>query len=469
MIADDWSSGGVRIMHLAPFDLCRTADDQVFRVDVGHVAGSIEIRFWVAQKGVRPVALETIEFRLGDGGTWTPTIGKMETGVSHETNGSWKYWRALIPVEAKEWHRIKGSTLSSVVVMPAGSVRSEMKLDPRATLLFDQALACIESMGLAPKVPQPVVDSELEPPSEAPVNGTSAEQGIVITRTITENRSDTTCTGLEAQEFAPSLLQPQVQTTIRTIEARPPDIKNGTRAELIALDRERVDSLCKIVEARNQEINTLYDRNKWLTETINQRSMAIGRLRCDSTQQAASHARMAGQPQNGWSDRCKVITEKPVQFGGTSVLTMLHAFSDPLELDTFRIITTRTAEGLRHELRITMGAGVPPHREQLFALALAGVADPTTEPDEELELLRVQHALSPASFSLHPVSSNEWIRSNDRDDLGLYYDASVEEVKNIFEDPTSIGFTFQSDPQQRKTLVFDKRTGRIVNVDPLNP
>ncbi len=75
----------------------------------------------------------------------------------------------------------------------------------------------------------------------------------------------------------------------------------------------------------------------------------------------------------------------------------MHPFSDPVQLDTFTVISTvQVAGGFKHELFIRTATGAK-YREELFAAPLVGV-QPAKERSEELELLRVRMALSPDAF-----------------------------------------------------------------------
>ncbi len=162
----------------------------------------------------------------------------------------------------------------------------------------------------------------------------------------------------------------------------------------------------------------------------------------------------------------KVITEHPEDFAAVSVYTLLHEFSTPFALDTFRVVTRHgPMGGLKHELWISTLTGAT-YREELYPVPLEGASDAGRTTGEEMEMLRVRMALAPGAFQPNPISVDDWRLSGARAGRDLLYDLSIAEFDSVFFEKPAIGFRFQSDAETRRELVYSSTLRRIVNVAP---
>ncbi|MBK6629491.1 MAG: hypothetical protein IPG35_18205 [Flavobacteriales bacterium] len=161
-----------------------------------------------------------------------------------------------------------------------------------------------------------------------------------------------------------------------------------------------------------------------------------------------------------------VISERPERFTAQRVYTVLHEFSTPFALDTFRVITRTTVGGaMKHELWISTASGIN-YREEFYPVPLEGTRDGALGNGEEVEMLRVRMALAPGVFRPDPISVDDWRLSSSRAGRDLLYDLTVEEFETVFLEKPAIGFHFQSDPETRRELVYSNTLRRIVNVAP---
>lgn len=161
-----------------------------------------------------------------------------------------------------------------------------------------------------------------------------------------------------------------------------------------------------------------------------------------------------------------VISERPERFAAHRVYTVLHEFSTPSALDTFRVITRMASGGaMKHELWIGTASGVS-YREEFYPVPLEGTRDGVQDVGEEMEMLRVRMALAPGAFQPNPISVDDWRLSGARAGRDLLYDLSIAEFDSVFMEKPAIGFQFQSDAETRRELVYSNTLRRIVNVAP---
>ena len=230
----------------------------------------------------------------------------------------------------------------------------------------------------------------------------------------------------------------------------------------LAHETARADSVAEVAERSMEQVRGLEKQQRDLLGEIDQRDARIEDLgvKMDSL----SNRPAAGNTTDAL--RYKPLTEDPSRFSAISVYTVLHVFSDPTRLDTFRVVTTRAPNGgLRHELRIrTVGGKI--YREELYDVPLEGFMTSTSD-DEELEMLRVRMAISPGAFLTAPVSQNDWQLSDQRGSRDLVYrDIPKEDFARVFADAPPVGIRFQSDEGTEKVLVYSRSLDRIVNIKP---
>lgn len=235
----------------------------------------------------------------------------------------------------------------------------------------------------------------------------------------------------------------------------------GTLKARLIKESARADSLAERAQVLESES----------VRKANERDELIGDVRSRDEEVERLTARLDSMSRNDGGNqqvglRYRPMSEDPSRFNANAVYTILHAFSDPTALDTFRVVTTTAANGgMRHELRISTAQGNM-HRQSIHAVPLTTTTHSGTRADAELELLRVRMTLAPGAFVMQPISANDWRLSEERDARDLFYNLSKEQFSAVFRERPAVGFRFHSDEQTVETLVYSRALERIVNVNP---
>jgi len=150
-----------------------------------------------------------------------------------------------------------------------------------------------------------------------------------------------------------------------------------------------------------------------------------------------------------------------------SVMAVLHAFSDPMELDTFKIITT-TAKPPSHVLEIVSHGGVLLFKEEILPSGFDQTEPGLEERQLELDRLRSEAILGPWSFG-RPMDMELYRLFIDRANNGTTFEVTEAEVLALLADPGAVTFSYYADPDQRRVLTYSRSTSRLVNLVPLYP
>ncbi|MCW5900025.1 MAG: hypothetical protein KIT10_12220 [Flavobacteriales bacterium] len=242
-------------------------------------------------------------------------------------------------------------------------------------------------------------------------------------------------------------------------------IRIGSRQAIMDAYERRVDSLVKEMLSTRQFIITSAFRDDELVEWIHRDHAVIVSMQEELRSQKSATATSSSNAREAAAQRAIIIQELPSFFGATSVYTMLRPFSDLVDLDTFRVLTFDERGGYRHVLRITT-AGENRYEEEILPLSIMEGGAESRCNDLEIELLRVRMALSPGAFVRDPVNSTILERSENRDRLDLPFSIGQQDFRDLFEERPFVGCRFQSDPETWRTLVYSRRLGRIVNIEP---
>lgn len=242
-------------------------------------------------------------------------------------------------------------------------------------------------------------------------------------------------------------------------------IRIGNRQAIMDTYERRVDSLVKVMESAREYMIASAFRDDELVERIHRDHATIVAMQEELRQLKSATATASINARDAAAQRAIIIREIPSFFGATSVYTMLRPFSDLVALDTFRVITIEERGVFRHVLRITT-VGENRYEEEMLPLSIIDGSTESRCNDLELELLRVRMALSQEAFVRDPMSSTLLERSENRERLDLPFTIGQQDFRDLFEERPFVGFRFQSDPETRRTLVYSKRLGRIVNIEP---
>lgn len=243
--------------------------------------------------------------------------------------------------------------------------------------------------------------------------------------------------------------------------AKPP--AGGTRGKgsirsQLAWQTIRADSLEQEVAAKQAATQQLEVQQTELRAEIERQK----RLTEQAEKETDSLRSQAPEP---ITPQFSVLHENVYRFNAIAVYTVLHPFSTPLQLDTFRVVTTiPPGGGYKHELQIATVNGNL-YKEEFYALPLPGVT-PGPTADEERELLRVRMALAPDAFLPEPVSDAALALSEAREARDLVFQLTKEQFKKVLQDHPPVGFRFQSDERTTKVLVYSPSLDRIVNIQP---
>lgn len=242
-------------------------------------------------------------------------------------------------------------------------------------------------------------------------------------------------------------------------------IRVGNRQAIMDAYERRVDSLVKVMGSAREFMIAAVFRDDELVERIHRDQATIVAMQEELRQMKNATTATSINSREVAAQRAIIIRELPSFFGASSVYTMLRPFSDPVELDTFRVITIEERGVFRHVLRITT-VGENRYEEEILPLSIMDGNAESRCRGLELELLRVRMALSQDAFVRDPVNSTLLERSENRERLDLPFSIGQQEFRDLFEERPFVGFRFQSDPETRRMLVYSQRLGRIVNIEP---
>jgi hypothetical protein len=153
--------------------------------------------------------------------------------------------------------------------------------------------------------------------------------------------------------------------------------------------------------------------------------------------------------------------------GERSAMAVLHAFSDPLELDTFKIITT-TAQPPAYILEIVAHSGRLLFKEEILPSGFERAARGAEQLQLELDRLRAQSILGPWSFG-KAMPTELYLRSFEREKNGLVFAVSKEEAADMMQDPDAVTFSYSAEPDVPRLLTYSKAQGRLVDLMPSFP
>lgn len=157
----------------------------------------------------------------------------------------------------------------------------------------------------------------------------------------------------------------------------------------------------------------------------------------------------------------------PLRPGQRAISAVLHAFSDPLHLDTFKIITSAT-EPPTYVLEIVAHSGRLLFKEEILPSGFEQAKPGDEKRQMELDRLRAESILGPWSFG-RPMPMDLYRLFIDRKNNGVVFEVTEAEVQALFADPGSVTFSYFADPDQRRLLSYSRSTSRLVNLVPLYP
>jgi hypothetical protein len=152
--------------------------------------------------------------------------------------------------------------------------------------------------------------------------------------------------------------------------------------------------------------------------------------------------------------------------GQQAAMAVLHPFSDPYQLDTFKIVTMAGASPA-YFLEIITHDGRLLYKEELLPSGFEGVG--STDPRQlELDRLRAERILGPWSFG-SPMPMDLYRQSLDRERNGFLFEVSKEEISALMMDPSAVTFSYYADPEQRRVLTYLGHSQKVVNLVPTYP
>ena len=360
--------------------------------------------------------------------------------------------RYHIPLSLEDWKGLEKESILSIRTRLVGGSEVSYQVEPERAQSFLDAMACINSLNVPIEAPL-----DLPEPEPAVAEGGS----VVVDRTMSKPSSDPVTPSLV---FQPALLQPMIpRSGVRTGERCPLPITTGNRGMVMEAYAKRVDSLCVELEERNDDINGLYDRNKFLTDLANTQAEALARLRTDSARMASRSLVDEQEVQLAFLQRC-LVTKSPARPGQRSY-TVLHAFSEPMELDTFRVITVVTEDDrMEHYLEIVSHDGRLLFKEELFTRPLSerGSAGCGAEHED----LLVRSALGPEAFGTPAITGRLLSMYVEPQLYNAYFDLSEDSWERILNDDLSVAFVFRSDPERTRRLAYDRVKEEVVDLEP---
>ncbi len=153
--------------------------------------------------------------------------------------------------------------------------------------------------------------------------------------------------------------------------------------------------------------------------------------------------------------------------GERSAMAVLHVFSDPMELDTFKIITT-AAQPPAYILEIVAHSGRLLYKEEILPSGFERAARGAEQLQLELDRLRAQSILGPWSFG-KPMPSELYMRSLERERNGQVFAVSKEEAADMVQDPGAVTFSYFAEPDLPRLLIYSKAQGKLVDLMPTYP
>jgi len=156
-----------------------------------------------------------------------------------------------------------------------------------------------------------------------------------------------------------------------------------------------------------------------------------------------------------------------LRVGQRAISAVLHAFSDPLLLDTFKIITS-TAEPPAYILEIVSHSGRLLFKEEILPSGFERAKPGDERRQLELDRLRAEAILGPWAFG-RPMPMDLYMRSLERDRNGQIFSVSKEEVAALVQDPYAVTFSYFAEPELSRLLTYSKAQGKLVDLMPTYP
>ncbi len=204
-----------------------------------------------------------------------------------------------------------------------------------------------------------------------------------------------------------------------------------------------------------EDINAYAERFMWQEDQ--REALAIRYKQCCRGGGSASPQTLVGVPTGS----------VPLPAGMAASYTVLHAFSDAAALDTFRIMTT-SAQPPQHFLEIVSAAGRRIYKEEVFTGDIKLSGKPHEGTAAEWDALRLRGMLSPWAFGKPmPVALQDQFFHRAR--LGLEFEVNEAQVEALLLDPTAVTFAFEAEPGHARLLAYDRATGKVVDLAPIEP
>lgn len=157
----------------------------------------------------------------------------------------------------------------------------------------------------------------------------------------------------------------------------------------------------------------------------------------------------------------------PLGVGIRSAIAVLHAFSDPMRLDTFKISTTADAVPIYY-LEIIAHDGRLLYKEEVLPSGFSSTGAELDPQQLELDQLRARSLLGPWSFG-RPIPMDLYAQFIERERNGFIFEVGTQEALALMEDVGAVTFSYYADPDQRRVLTYLRSTGRLVNLVPIYP
>lgn len=231
------------------------------------------------------------------------------------------------------------------------------------------------------------------------------------------------------------------------------------------------DSLLLEARSKDATIERLSQEVREQVSTINSNAELVGVLR-DSLRTGKSSKDVTQSRSPVQLDRCRNVVEAASRFGAnvTAVNTVLHAFSDPVALDTFRVLTIQLPSGgVKNQLEIVSSTGRLLRKEEILS-----EPDPPSRNTEvlaarvERDQLRAQALLGPWSFRTPPVTTNLLLQFERREQKGYLFDVGETTWNAILGDDTAVGFVYHEADGSERVLVYSKAERRTVDIAPMS-
>jgi len=466
------------------------------RLSVSNEGGINRLILTSAGKNVNSLYMDNVWFLLEGDVSIVPHHGVDGSGDERGWDLHWTFYEP----DADQWEQFRSLKLVLVRLYLTNGVYEDLEVESESAQKFMDMVNCIAQLGLTP------VENEVRSPRPAPVipPNDQTKPGVVV-ESVEDGRvvppiGSTPDLIVEAKPIAPEPSEPMVavgtleQNDQRLIEqpstpdpehvrtttigsdgvnmptdTQPESVVGGSRS---GIDQGETDPDHGSV--RTTEMPPEVRQSSQPSST--QEPSGVPARESASPPPVTVPNTQSSLPSNSDPDLLKYSVQRlvqvpsssvPLRSGERSAIAVLHAFSDPFQLDTFKVVTTTDAIPLYY-LEIISHTGRLLFKEEILPAGYEGAGSKPTPQQLELDALRARTILGPVSFGV-PMPQDLYMQFVERERNKLVFEVDRDDVIALMDMPGAVTFSYYADPDQRRVLTYLRHSKRLVNLVPIYP